>query len=61
MVSFYAALRDKYTPGKAIWLTETAQAGCGGDKCAAQFVDSFRAGRRELRESLVGDIISNQR
>jgi hypothetical protein len=40
--AFYAALRDRYMPGKAIWLTETAQAGCGGDKWAAQFVDSFR-------------------
>jgi heparanase 1 len=40
--SFYAAVRDKYMPGKPIWLTETAQAACGGDKWAAQFVDSFR-------------------
>jgi heparanase len=40
--SFYAALRDRYLPGKPIWLTETAQAACGGDKWAAQFVDSFR-------------------
>jgi hypothetical protein len=40
--SFYAALRDTYLPGKPIWLTETAQAACGGDKWAATFVDSFR-------------------
>jgi heparanase 1 len=40
--SFYAALRDTYMPGKPIWLTETAQAACGGDKWAAEFVDSFR-------------------
>jgi hypothetical protein len=40
--SFYAALRDAYMPGKPIWLTETAQAACGGDKWAAEFVDSFR-------------------
>jgi hypothetical protein len=40
--AFYAGLRDRYLPGKAIWLTETAQAACGGDKWAAQFVDSFR-------------------
>jgi heparanase 1 len=40
--SFYAALRDTYLPGKPIWLTETAQAACGGDKWAASFVDSFR-------------------
>jgi heparanase len=40
--SFYAALRDAYMPGKTIWLTETAEAACGGDKWAAEFVDSFR-------------------
>lgn len=40
--SFYASLRDRYLPGKPIWLTETAQAACGGDKWAASFVDSFR-------------------
>ena len=39
---FYAKLRDKYVPGKDIWLTETGEAGCGGDKWAADFVDSFR-------------------
>jgi hypothetical protein len=26
---FYAGLRDKYEPGKALWLTETADAACG--------------------------------
>jgi len=40
--SFYGALRDAYMPGKPIWLTETAQTACGGDKWAAEFVDSFR-------------------
>jgi hypothetical protein len=39
---FYADLRDKYMPGKPMWLTETGQAGCGGDRFAAQFADSFR-------------------
>ncbi len=39
---FYAALRDKYLPGKPMWLTETAEAACGGDPFAGQFVDSFR-------------------
>jgi heparanase 1 len=29
---FYAKLRDAYMPGKAIWLTETGEAGCGGDR-----------------------------
>jgi hypothetical protein len=40
--SFYAALRDAYLPGKPMWLSETAQSGCGGDKWAAEFVDTFR-------------------
>jgi heparanase len=40
--AFYSKLRDTYLPGKDIWLTETGEAGCGGDKWAADFVDSFR-------------------
>jgi hypothetical protein len=40
--AFYAALRDKYLPGKPMWLTETGQAACGGDPFAGQFADSFR-------------------
>jgi hypothetical protein len=40
--SFYAKLRDKYLPGKDLWLTETGEASCGGDMWAAQFIDSFR-------------------
>jgi heparanase 1 len=38
----YAELRDKYMPGKAMWLTETGQAACGGDLYAHTFADSFR-------------------
>lgn len=40
--AFYAVLRNEYLPGKPIWLTETAEAACGGDDFAAQFVDTFR-------------------
>ncbi len=40
--AFYAALRDKYLPGKPMWLTETGEAACGGDPFAGQFADSFR-------------------
>jgi len=40
--SFYAALRDRFEPGKQIWNTETAQAACGGDRWASTFLDSFR-------------------
>ena len=39
---FYAGLRDKYLPGKSMWLTETGEAGCGGDLWASRFLDSFR-------------------
>jgi hypothetical protein len=39
---FYAQLRDKYMPAKSMWLNETAEAACGGDPLAAQFVDTFR-------------------
>ena len=39
---YYAALRDKYEPGKRMWNTETAQAACGGSPWASTFLDSFR-------------------
>jgi heparanase 1 len=40
--TFYAALRDRFTPGKPIWLTETGETACGGDPWASDFIDSFR-------------------
>lgn len=39
---FYGALRDKYEPGKPLWVTETGQAGCGGSPWASTFLDTFR-------------------
>ncbi|MEG9436751.1 hypothetical protein JAO29_11325 [Edaphobacter sp. HDX4] len=39
---FYAQLRDQYLPGKPLWLTETAEAACGGDPWASTFIDTFR-------------------
>ena len=42
VLKFYSELRDKYLPGKALWLTETGEASCGGDQWASQFIDSFR-------------------
>lgn len=39
---YYAALRDKHEPGKAMWNTETAQAACGGSPWASTFLDTFR-------------------
>ena len=41
-LAFYKALRDQYAPGKPIWLTETADAACGGNRWDATFLDSFR-------------------
>lgn len=38
----YGNLRDRYEPGKPLWLNETAQAACGGSPWAASFLDSFR-------------------
>ena len=38
----YQVLRDQFAPGKPIWLTETADAACGGNPWAATFLDTFR-------------------
>jgi heparanase 1 len=40
--AFYANLRDTYAPGKPMWLTETGQTACGGDRWASTYLDSFR-------------------
>jgi hypothetical protein len=40
--AFYAGLRDRYAPGAPMWLTETAEAACGGNPWATTFRDSFR-------------------
>lgn len=40
--AFYAKLRDTYLPGKPIWNTETGEAGCGGNRWASDFIDTFR-------------------
>ena len=41
-LAFYRTLRDKFEPGKPIWLTETAEAACGGNRLSATFLDTFR-------------------
>ena len=41
-LAFYRSLRDQFEPGKPIWLTETAEAACGGNRWAATFLDTFR-------------------
>jgi hypothetical protein len=40
--AFYAALRDRFEPAKPLWVTETADAACGGNPWAATFRDTFR-------------------
>ena len=40
--TFYAGLRDQYLPEKSLWVTETADAACGGNEWASTFVDTFR-------------------
>jgi hypothetical protein len=41
-LNFYQTLRDRFEPGKPIWLTETADAACGGNPSAVTFLDTFR-------------------
>jgi len=41
-LAFYRALRDRFEPGKPFWLTETADAACGGNPWASSFLDTFR-------------------
>jgi heparanase len=40
--AFHQAMRDRFAPGKPIWLTETADAACGGNPWAVTFLDTFR-------------------
>ena len=39
-LAFYRKLRDEFEPGKPFWLTETADAACGGNPWAYTFLDS---------------------
>src|SRR5712664_1769674 len=41
-LAFHRSLREKFEAGKPIWLTETADAACGGNRSAASFLDTFR-------------------
>jgi glycosyl hydrolase family 79 len=41
-LSFYRKLRDEYEPGKPMWVTEVADAACGGNPWASSFLDTFR-------------------
>ncbi|WP_321346147.1 hypothetical protein [uncultured Draconibacterium sp.] len=41
-LKYYEDARNKYLPKAPIWLTETAEASCGGNPWAATYVDCFR-------------------
>ena len=41
-LAFYRELRDRQAPGKPIWLTETAETACGGNRWSSTFLDTFR-------------------
>jgi hypothetical protein len=38
----FVALRERYQPGKPMWVTETAESSCGGNPWAKTFLDTFR-------------------
>lgn len=40
--AFYGGLRERFEPGKPVWVTEIADAACGGNPWAVTFLDSFR-------------------
>jgi heparanase len=40
--AYYAAIRDRGLANRPIWVTETAQAACGGDRWSSTFLDTFR-------------------
>jgi heparanase 1 len=42
VADYYIELRNKYNPGKPVWVTETAEASAGGDPFAATYLDCFR-------------------
>lgn len=39
---YYEKLRDRFEPDDPMWVTETAQAACGGDRWASQYRDVIR-------------------
>lgn len=41
-LKFHSALRDEYTPGADIWITESADAACGGNTWAPTYAETLR-------------------
>lgn len=52
---FYGKLRDKYCAGAPMWVTESGDAGCGGNTWASTFLDTFRTADEFGRFSLMTD------
>jgi hypothetical protein len=42
VLTLHRTLRNQFEPGKPIWLTETADAACGGNRWSSTFLDTFR-------------------
>jgi hypothetical protein len=42
IAEYYSSLRDRFEPDRPLWITETADAACGGNPWASTFLDSFR-------------------
>ncbi len=40
--AFYSRVRDRFEADRPVWITEIADAACGGNPWAATFLDSFR-------------------
>lgn len=41
-LEYHRELRDKYVPGAEMWVTESADAGCGGNTWAPTYVETLR-------------------
>ncbi len=42
VTAYYKGLRNRFEPRKSMWVTETADAACGGNPWASTFLDTFR-------------------
>lgn len=40
--NYYGKIRDEYAPNAPMWVTETGDAGCGGNTWGSTFLDTFR-------------------
>lgn len=52
---FYAKIRDKYCPGAQMWVTESGDAGMGGNTWASTFMDVIRTADELGRFGIITD------